>query len=561
MACVSTTAILAMLFLYFTGCTTITFKSKTHKPESTSPEISEGFYFLSENVFAENGTFSSDNTTTIARGKELKMEELSKSTLDEKCDGGLPISASWQYYGPYAKSSTKMNSKLGVEGIFPHLINKMLNFCCNMSTVVSYGKIIKSIRKLEGQLDDPQAAYDLTFPITGISEDDKTFKDLQFIPVVQAPRVALLVLDKDMTDQTSQLLMTVTKAWPILVFIIVAATLSGMIIWALDRLKNPDEFPPPFISGTWEGFWWAFVTMTTVGYGDRAPKSLLARVFCIVWILVGIIIIAIFTAIITASLSASIQHHFTVHGSKVGAVSGSEEQRLGVSLNADMIPYQSIPEMNKALLNQTLNGSLIDNYVLTHYSDYIKFNPVRIETTYNHPITYGIVLRDNSSKMVECFRSYVRNHPQEVFEIIAKNLQPLINPTDAESQEVKASRELFFYREPSFKFVLHVLLSVVGFLLLFGALWELLYRKPKARQLKAQRSENPGTYLALSQMRGGNCDCHEMMLNHQTIQAIKDKSIRIKELIKEYEEFYEKWLTKVRDVERDDNGHITPNMV
>ena len=54
-----------------------------------------------------------------------------------------------------------------------------------------------------------------------------------------------------------------------------------------------------------------------IRYGDRAPKSFFARIFCIVWILVGIIIIAIFTAIVTASLSASIQHHFTVHGSVV----------------------------------------------------------------------------------------------------------------------------------------------------------------------------------------------------------------------------------------------------
>ena len=80
-------------------------------------------------------------------------------------------------------------------------------------------------------------------------------------------------------------------------------------------------------------------------------------------------------------------------------------------------------------------------------------------------------------------------------------------------------------------------------------------------QLQAQNREDAGPYLALAQMQGGKCDCHEMMLNHQTIQAIKDKSLRIKELIKEYEEFYEKWLSKVRDVEHDDNGHITPNMV
>lgn len=233
MACGSTATLFATLFLYFTGCSAITFKTKSHKPERSSFEISEGFYFPPENVFARNGTFSSDNSSTTARGKELTTQELSKIPLDEKCERGMPISASWQYYGPYAKTSTRMNLKLGVEGIFPHLINKMLHFCCNRSTVVGYGKIIKTIRKLEGQLDKPDSAYDLTFPITGISEDDKLFKDLQFIPIVQAPRVALLVLDKDMTDQTSQLLMTVTKAWPILVFIIVAATLSGIVIWAL----------------------------------------------------------------------------------------------------------------------------------------------------------------------------------------------------------------------------------------------------------------------------------------------------------------------------------------
>jgi len=79
--------------------------------------------------------------------------------------------------------------------------------------------------------------------------------------------------------------------------------------------------------------------------------------------------------------------------------------------------------------------------------------------------------------------------------------------------------------------------------------------------LKEQNKQKTGSYLALSQLQGGKCDCHEMMLNHQTIQAIKDKSIRIKELIKEYEEFYEEWLKKVKDIERDDNGHVTPDMV
>ena len=32
-----------------------------------------------------------------------------------------------------------------------------------------------------------------------------------------------------------------------------------------DTWYNPDEFPRSFVKGSGEGFWWAFVTMTTVG--------------------------------------------------------------------------------------------------------------------------------------------------------------------------------------------------------------------------------------------------------------------------------------------------------
>ncbi|KAK3735597.1 hypothetical protein QZH41_013716, partial [Actinostola sp. cb2023] len=562
MAGLSKTLVLLAFSLCLSGISSLESKTSRRSNTPTDKKTSESFHLKSRNVFAESDPISSPSENqSITSGKMLTAAQLSKNTLDEKCSNGLPLAATWEYYGPYAKPLKNKTLGLGVEGIFPHLVNQMLKVCCNQNTKVIKGKIVYSIIKLEGELDDPNSAYDLTFPITGVNIDETTFKDMVYIPIVEAPRIAMLVLDKEGAEKTSQLLGTVTKAWPILVFILVAATLSGIIIWALDRLKNPDEFPRPFISGTWEGFWWAFVTMTTVGYGDRAPKSLLARIFCIVWILVGIIIIAIFTAIITASLSASIQHHFTVHGAKVGAVKGSEEFRFGVSLNAQMIPYGSIPDMNAALLNRSLSASLIDNYVLTYYHEYVKDNPVRIETTYQHPITYGVVLRNNASKMTNCFRTYIRNHPQEVFEVIAKYLEPLKNPTDDESQEVKASRELFFYSEPSFRKALHILIGVVAFLILSGALWERLYHKPRQRETQEEAQKKTGSYLALSQTQGGKCDCHEMMLNHQTIQAIKDKSIRIKELIKEYEEFYETWLTKVKDVERDNNGHVTPDMV
>ena len=52
-------------------------------------------------------------------------------------------------------------------------------------------------------------------------------------------------------------------------------------------------------------------------YGDRSPKSLLGRVFCIVWIITGLVIISIFIAMVTASLAATTHPHFPIHGSLV----------------------------------------------------------------------------------------------------------------------------------------------------------------------------------------------------------------------------------------------------
>ena len=194
-------------------------------------QIPEGFYLSTSNVYARNVTVLEIKNSSFT-GRELTASEISHLTVDEKCSRGLPLSAAWQYYGPYAKPNMR-DGKIAVEGIFPHLINKMIHVCCNSSATVTFGKILDSIRGLEGQLDQPNKAYDFSFPITGKSLGDEFFKDLPYIPLVQAPRVALLVRDRNEDTKTSQLMNTVFKAWPILIFILVAATLSGIIIWLL----------------------------------------------------------------------------------------------------------------------------------------------------------------------------------------------------------------------------------------------------------------------------------------------------------------------------------------
>lgn len=217
-----------VLLLFVSGMV----QASTGASESTNKEINEGFYLSSSAIHAKNDTMIFELRNITFSGNVLAEDELARFSFDEKCSRGLPLSAAWQYYGPYSKPNIR-SGQVAVEGIFPHMINKMLHVCCNSSVTVKFGKIYDSIRGLEGHLDQPNEAYDFSFPITGLSLEDETFKDVPYIPFVQAPRVALLVHETAEDNKTTQLMNTVFKAWPILIFILVAATLSGIIIWLL----------------------------------------------------------------------------------------------------------------------------------------------------------------------------------------------------------------------------------------------------------------------------------------------------------------------------------------
>ena len=81
--------------------------------------------------------------------------------------------------------------------------------------------------------------------------------------------------------------------------------LVGLLLWLAERRKNPAMFGGTPIEGVGSSFWWAAVTMTTVGYGDKAPVTLAGRLVALVWMFAAIIVISSFTAAIATSLTVS----------------------------------------------------------------------------------------------------------------------------------------------------------------------------------------------------------------------------------------------------------------
>ena len=92
-------------------------------------------------------------------------------------------------------------------------------------------------------------------------------------------------------------------------FLRIAATLFllllilGTLVWLAERRRNPEQFGGKASEGIASGFWWAAVTMTTVGYGDKAPVTLVGRLLALLWMIAALVVVSTFTAAITSALT------------------------------------------------------------------------------------------------------------------------------------------------------------------------------------------------------------------------------------------------------------------
>ncbi|WP_339845545.1 transporter substrate-binding domain-containing protein [uncultured Halopseudomonas sp.] len=125
----------------------------------------------------------------------------------------------------------------------------------------------------------------------------------------------------------------------------------GVLLWLVERRRNPEQFGGTTIEGIGSSFWWAAVTMTTVGYGDKAPTSLPGRLIALVWMFAGLIMVASFTAAITSSLTVSnlqrkIEGPLDLPGNTVATIANTASARY---LKEERIRHEVYPDLTAAM--------------------------------------------------------------------------------------------------------------------------------------------------------------------------------------------------------------------
>ena len=91
----------------------------------------------------------------------------------------------------------------------------------------------------------------------------------------------------------------------VVAMLLVSLVVAGLVIWGFERRKNPEHFGPG-LRGFGDGVWWAAVTATSVGYGDRVPVTPAGRAVAVLWMLLSVLFVSAFTGSVAARVA--IQH-------------------------------------------------------------------------------------------------------------------------------------------------------------------------------------------------------------------------------------------------------------
>ncbi len=202
--------------------------------------------------------------------------------------------------------------------------------------------------------------------------------------------------------------------WQFLEVIVILAVVLlalGVLVWLFERKRNPGQFGGNPGSGIFSGFWWAAVTMTTVGYGDKAPVTIGGRVVAVIWMFVGIVAISAFIAAVTSALTVT-QLESSVRGPedlprvRVGSVANSTAaeylRERGLRHRNFKTPLDGLRALAEGTIDAVVYDEPILRYVvLTELEGKLEVLPNTFERqSYGIAMTAGSELREPINRVL-----------------------------------------------------------------------------------------------------------------------------------------------------------------
>jgi polar amino acid transport system substrate-binding protein len=187
----------------------------------------------------------------------------------------------------------------------------------------------------------------------------------------------------------------------------------GALIWLIERHRNPQHFSQRALAGIGDGIWWAAVTMTTTGYGDKTPVTSQGRLLGLVWMFASIFCVATFSATLASSfvverLQSNISGPSDLPRVKVGVVAGSEGEVWARQYGLTTRSYPFVIQASKALRRGEIDALIFERAVLAHMMREYGWSDLTILPQPLATSAYAIVLPPDSPRKEMLNRAVLR---------------------------------------------------------------------------------------------------------------------------------------------------------
>ena len=210
-------------------------------------------------------------------------------------------------------------------------------------------------------------------------------------------------------------------------FIILCLFVVGNLIWLTERGCNREQFPQEYWQGVGNGMWFALVTLTTVGYGDRAPVTRAGRWIAGIWMMVTLVTVSSLTAGLASAFTLSLAdiktERFTrpedLVGAKMAALSGTTGLKWGKYYQARLIETQTLEEAIALVEAGQVQGAIFDRPALQYYLREHPKLDLRVARFALATESYGFALPLDSSLARKLDAALLKLHEQRLIKEIA----------------------------------------------------------------------------------------------------------------------------------------------